>query len=134
MYYFNWFSADPIISVVVVLLILKSAWSVIDDAVHILLEGTPPTVDWSEVKATLYNIRGVKDIHDLHIWTITSGKDSLTCHLLIDTNTDSQSVLRQAICMVEEKLQITHSTIQVETEDFNHSSCSLSRPEQPLNI
>jgi len=125
MYFFGWYTADPIISVLVALLILRSAWRVIDDAVHILLEGTPPTVNWAKVKAAISAIEGVKDIHDLHIWTITSGRDSLTCHLLIEKDFDSQLILQQTICLLEDQFQIKHATIQVETENFHHHSCEI---------
>lgn len=125
-YYFGWYVADPVISVVVALLILRSAWSVINDAVHILLEGTPPTVDWTEVKDSLAGISGVKDIHDLHIWTITSGKDSISCHLVIEDKVDPQLVLQQAVCILRDKFKIEHSTIQVEAKDFHHPSCRLT--------
>ena len=80
---FNWYIADPIISVVVAFLILKSGWGVIKHSVHILMEGTPLTIDQQEVKTVLEKIDGVIDVHDLHIWTITSGLDSLSCHMLI---------------------------------------------------
>ncbi len=125
MYFFGWYTADPIISVLVALLILRGAWRVIDDAVHILLEGTPPTLDWEQVKAALTNLAGVKEVHDLHIWTITSGRDSLTCHLLVEKDVDTQVLLQQAICLLEEQFRIKHATIQIETEDFHHHSCEI---------
>ncbi|WP_034644407.1 cation diffusion facilitator family transporter, partial [Bacillus manliponensis] len=94
---FNWYVADPIISVLVSLLILKSAWGVIKHSVHILMEGTPPTINQAEVKAVLEEIDGVIDVHDLHIWTITSGLDSLSCHVLIEDHKNSQEILQEAI-------------------------------------
>lgn len=125
MYFFGWYTADPIISVAVALLILRGAWRVIDDAVHILLEGTPPMLDWEQVKTALTAIEGVKEVHDLHIWTITSGKESLTCHILIEKSVDGQAILQQAVSLLEEKFRIKHATIQVETEHFHHHSCEL---------
>lgn len=77
------------------LLILKSAWDVLKTTLHILMEGTPITIDQKKVKKVLLSIEGVKDIHDLHIWTITSGLDSLTCHLLIENNENEQNILQQ---------------------------------------
>ncbi|WP_276352229.1 cation diffusion facilitator family transporter [Cohnella caldifontis] len=117
---FGWYVADPIISVLVALLILKSAWSVIQHTVHILMEGTPAAIDHDEVKAALLAIEGVQDVHDLHIWTITSGFDSLSCHLLIEDHGDSQAVLQHAIRLVEERFKIVHTTIQVETPSIHH--------------
>lgn len=123
MYFFSWYTADPVISVVVALLILRSAWSVINESVNILLEGTPPTVNFDEVTEALRTIDGVKDIHDLHIWTITSGRDSLTCHLLIEADRNPKVILQEAIAIIKDKFQISHTTIQIETVNFNHETC-----------
>ena len=117
---FGWYIADPIISVLVSLLILKSAWSVIKHTVHILMEGTPVTIDQTSVKETLTGIDGVLDVHDLHIWTITSGMDSLSCHLTVRDGSDQQAVLQRAIRMIEEKFKIRHATIQIETTAIRH--------------
>lgn len=117
---FDWNIADPIISVVVALLILRSAWGVIKHAVHILMEGTPVTINATEVKQSLEKINGVLDVHDLHIWTITSGLDSLSCHLLIEDDADSQIILQQAIELIEQTYKIKHTTIQVETSRLQH--------------
>ncbi len=121
MYFFGWYVADPIISVVVSLLILKSAWGVVSSSFHILMEGTPITIDMEKVKQTLQSIEGVKDVHDLHVWTITSGLDSLSCHLLIDDTKDSQDILKQSIQRIEEEFHILHTTIQVEKSDLQHA-------------
>lgn len=120
MLFFEWYIADPIISVIVALLILKSAWGVLKTTIHILMEGTPITIDQKKVKEVLLSIEGVKDIHDLHIWTITSGLDSLTCHVLIKDGVDEQDILQQAIKQIETNFGITHTTIQVEKSDLQH--------------
>ncbi|AKG34832.1 cation diffusion facilitator family transporter [Paenibacillus durus] len=114
---FSWYVADPIISVIVALLILKSAWGVIRWSVHILMEGTPITIDAGKVKQMLLTIQGVRDVHDLHIWTITSGRDSLTCHLIVDAQADNQEILQAAVKRIEETFGISHTTIQIETSD-----------------
>jgi cobalt-zinc-cadmium efflux system protein len=125
MFAFSWYTADPIISVIVSLLILKSAWGVIKNTIHILMEGTPASTNQDEVRKALEGIAGVIDVHDLHIWTITSGMDSLSCHLLINDDHDSQSILQQAIHQLEEHFHIHHSTIQIETSRISH---------QPLKV
>lgn len=119
-YLFDWNIADPIISVVVSLLILKSAWSVIKHTVHILMEGTPSTINQNEVKDALMEIEGVADVHDLHIWTITSGLDSLSCHVQVVDGKDFQQVLQAAIKKIEERFNIQHTTIQVESSHIRH--------------
>lgn len=122
MYFFDWYVADPIISVVVALLILKGAWGIIKQTIHILMEGTPITIDQQEVKQTLEAIEGVINVHDFHVWTITSGLDLLTCHLLIEDNQDEQRILQQAIQQIEKQFKIMHTTIQIEKSDLQHAT------------
>ncbi len=117
---FDWYIADPIISIVVALLILKSAWGLLKTTIHILMEGTPITINPQDIKETLCSITGIIDIHDLHIWTITSGLDSLTCHVLIEDHQNEQVILQQVIQVIEEKYGIVHTTIQIEKTDFQH--------------
>lgn len=118
---FGWYIADPIISVLVAVLILRGAWRVISHAIHILMEGTPPTINPDEVVKTLMAIDGVKEVHDLHIWTITSGMDSLSCHLLIDDAKDCQVILQEAIRKIEDNFLIQHTTIQIEKSHPQHA-------------
>ncbi|SDN21987.1 cobalt-zinc-cadmium efflux system protein [Paenibacillus sp. yr247] len=118
---FGWYVADPIISIIVSLLILKGAWAILKSTVHILMEGTPAAVSLVEVKQILEGIDGVINVHDLHIWTITSGLDSLSCHLLIADDQDSQVILQKAIHLIEERFHITHATIQIENSTNVHS-------------
>lgn len=122
---FSWYVADPIISVLVSLLILKSAWGILNEAIHILMEGTPRTVDLGEIRASLLTIDGVRDVHDLHIWTITSGLDSLTCHLLVEEDSDQQAITQKALDICEERYIIKHATIQVETSQLQHSDTQI---------
>lgn len=117
---FGWYIADPIISVIVALLILRSAWGVISHSLHILMEGTPPSVNQEDVKNALESIQGVIDVHDLHIWTITSGLHSLTCHLLVKEELHSQTILQEAIRTLSSRFHIDHSTIQIETSTDLH--------------
>lgn len=117
---FKWYLADPIISILVALLILKSAWGVISHTIHILMEGAPAAIDQTEVKNALLAIEGVEDVHDLHIWTITSGFDSLSGHVLVRDGEDNQIILQKAIHILEEQFHIEHSTIQVETAKIHH--------------
>lgn len=118
---FGWYIADPIISVLVAVLILRSAWRVISHAIHILMEGTPLAINTDDVVKTLTSIEGVKEVHDLHIWTITSGMDTLSCHLLVDDAMDCQSILQEAIRRIEDTYQIQHTTIQVEKSQLQHA-------------
>ncbi|MFC0298555.1 cation diffusion facilitator family transporter [Geobacillus jurassicus] len=120
MWLFGWYAADPLISVLVAVLIFKGAIAVVKQTVHILMEGTPAAIDQTEVKAALSGIDGVLDVHDLHIWTITSGLDSLSCHLLIEDGRDAQVILQRAIDLVETRFHIRHATIQIEMPHIRH--------------
>lgn len=117
---FSWYAADPMISVIVALMILRSAWGVVRQTLHILMEGTPASIDAEAIKCALQEIEGVRDVHDLHIWTITSGLDSLSCHLLIHDSSESERILQQAVHLIEQKFNIVHSTIQLETSQLQH--------------
>jgi cobalt-zinc-cadmium efflux system protein len=119
-YFFGWTAADPIISILVSILILKGAWTVVKKSIHILMEGTPLMIDQKEVKRVLGEIDGVEKICDLHIWTITSGLDTLSCHLQIKDNSDHQKILQEAIDKIEETFKIEHTTIQLETKGIRH--------------
>jgi cobalt-zinc-cadmium efflux system protein len=114
MYYYNWYVADPIISVIVATIILRGAWRVIKQSVHILMEGTPDNIDPLKIMRSLECIEGVLDIHDLRVWTITSGVHSFTCHLVIQRNTDSQKVLSKAEDLMKKTFAIEYITIQIE--------------------
>jgi len=119
---FDWTLADPIISVVVALLILRSAWGILRTSLHILMEGTPHTIDAQEVKERLLEIEGVLDVHDLHIWTITSGLDLFTCHINVSANTDEQRVLQESLQLIHDYCGIDHATIQIEKSRTSHPS------------
>lgn len=116
----SWYAADPIISVLVALLILRSAWNVLKQVFHILMEGTPPHLDAGKVREALQDIGGVVDVHDLHIWTIASGLDALSCHILIRDEESERQILQEAVSLVEEKFGIHHVTIQLETAGLQH--------------
>ncbi|NQX59594.1 cation diffusion facilitator family transporter [Paenibacillus qinlingensis] len=119
---FGWYVADPIISIVVSLLILRGAWGVLKSTLHILMEGTPSSVSMDSVKQVLEGIEGVIDVHDLHVWTITSGIEAMSCHLLIKDDRDSQDILQQGITVIEKQFGITHATIQIEKSTINHQT------------
>lgn len=121
MYLFSWYAADPIISIVVAALILRGAWRVIAATVHILMEGTPASVDTEQVRSSLLNLHGVIGVHDLHIWTITSGRDALSCHLVVGEDLDHQAVLQAAVKLAEERFGIQHATFQIESPEFKHT-------------
>ncbi len=125
MFFFQWYLADPIISVLVALLILRGAWGVLRHTIHILMEGTPPTVDKAKVEEVISKIPGVVGLHDLHIWTISSGLDSLSCHLVIQDHYDHQQILQKAIAEIDKHFHIKHTTIQIETKNICQTDCQI---------
>jgi cobalt-zinc-cadmium efflux system protein len=120
--FFDWGWADPAASVIVALLVLISGWRVTKDAVHVLMEGTPKNVDLKDVIAAIERVEGVEKIHDLHVWSITSGQNALSCHAVVSdklTIRESQELLR----MIEHELEhkgIGHVTVQLESSDHPH--------------
>ena len=88
----DWMLADPVVSFLVAGLILFSAFRLIRECVDILLEGTPPHLNLKEIEAALLEVDGVCGLHDLHVWTITSGFDSLTAHLILESSAAHQEV------------------------------------------
>jgi cobalt-zinc-cadmium efflux system protein len=108
---------DPIIGALIAVVILRGAWNVIKESVDILLEATPKDIKYEEV-AQAMKIEGVKDIHDLHIWTITSGMRALSSHVLIDDALISEcgNVSRKIKKILKEKYSIDHATLEFECE------------------
>lgn len=114
---FGWVWADAAASVIVAVLILVSGYRVVRDSVHVLMEGTPKDISLDAVKERLLDHKQVEQIHDLHIWSITSGLNALSCHVVVDgeMSITEASVL---ISELEQRLQdlgISHATIQVES-------------------
>jgi cobalt-zinc-cadmium efflux system protein len=123
-YFFNWNLADPIASVMVAILIVISGWRVTKDSIHILMEGTPKGIDMEDVKNSLAAVPGVIEVHDLHVWCITSGFTALSCHVVVGNEVNRDTILLRLSAYLEEEFGIHHSTIQVEgksvTEGHHH--------------
>ncbi|MFJ3391048.1 MULTISPECIES: cation diffusion facilitator family transporter [unclassified Lysinibacillus] len=127
MMFFGWGWADPLASVIVAILVLRSGYYVTKAAVHVLLEGTPSNVDVEEIIQTIVQTDSVHSIHDLHIWTITSGTNALSCHAVVDGQlkiADSEHILREIEHNLEHK-GIKHVTIQLETVAHKHDNSIL---------
>lgn len=115
---FGWYIADPIISAVISLLVVVSAWRLLSDSVWVLMQAAPANVDVPALKAALIETPGVVDVHDLHVWTITSGMDSVSCHIVSDGSLSYDKVLQSVRDVVIERFSIDHVTIQIEPEGF----------------
>ena len=112
----GWRLADPIIGAGIGLFIVPRTWGLLRQAVHILMEGTPPEVDVSLVEAAIREVPGVRAVHDLHVWTLTSGLDSLSCHVVVDDMAEARATLVAVNDLVAKRFKITHTTIQVEDQ------------------
>ena len=108
--------ADPIISAGIGLFILPRTWGLMRQAVHILTEGVPPHLDLGEIEAAMRAAHGVRAVHDLHVWTLTSGKEAMSAHVLVEDLSDGQHVLGDLQELLREQFSIEHSTIQLETD------------------
>jgi len=111
---FDWRVADPVISVVVALLILSSSWILIREAVDILLEGTPSHINLKTLKEQIASASGVRSVHDLHVWTLTSGIVAMSCHVVVEAKISQSEVLTRVSGIAQDGFRIDHSTIQIE--------------------
>jgi cobalt-zinc-cadmium efflux system protein len=110
----GWREADPLVSVLIGLLVLGSSWSIVRESVGILLEATPRGVDAEDVGGAMAATEGVEEVHDLHIWTITSGFPSLSAHVLVAPGADCHGIRLQLERLLAERFRLTHTTLQVE--------------------
>ena len=110
----GWLYADPLISIAVALLVLGSSWGVLSDSVSVLLEATPRGLDARAVERAIVASPGVVSVHDLHIWTITSGFPALSAHVLVPRGDDCHGRRRELETMLERDFRITHTTLQVD--------------------
>jgi cobalt-zinc-cadmium efflux system protein len=111
----NLYIVDPIVSIGLSLFILPRTWSLMKRVVNILMEGVPSNISYEQVKNSILEIKGVTGIFDLHLWTITSGFDAMTAHVVISDISKSQIILNEINSILEKKFNITHNTIQIET-------------------
>jgi cobalt-zinc-cadmium efflux system protein len=112
----GWMPIDPLLSLLVGLLILRSAWFVVRHSTHILLEGTPEHVDVERLRSTLTEtVPAVQDIHHIHVWSLTPERPLLTMHATVDESTDPSLILRELKAVLTKHFGIRHSTIQLET-------------------
>ena len=114
---FGWHAADPIASLVIGALIGMTSWDIVKRSINVLLEGTPGHVSIPELLAALRSVPGVRDVHDIHCWTITTGMDALSGHVTVDDLARSTEILTALETLLRERFNITHTTIQLEPPD-----------------
>jgi cobalt-zinc-cadmium efflux system protein len=128
----GWHAADPILSAGIGLLVLWGAWRLMREAVDILLEATPPGLDPAAIRRGMTGVDGVVGVHDLHVWTVTSGLVALSAHVALAASADWQRILPVLNAVLRDRFGIAHATLQPEPAgaDSNpYQGCTLETPE-----
>jgi cobalt-zinc-cadmium efflux system protein len=115
---YGWTWADPVASMLISLLVLYSAWGLLRETVGVLMEGAPRHIDVDEVRDCLICLPGILAVHDLHIWTITSGMESLSVHVVVDEGQSYSDALTEVRAILHNRFGIDHMTVQVEPAEF----------------
>ena len=110
----GWFEADPIASALICVGIVVTSFWLLRDSIHILLEGAPAHLDIEEIRSALSGLPGVREVHDLHLWSLTQGSESMSGHLVVEPGRDSHEVLKAATELLKERFGISHVTLQIE--------------------
>ena len=110
----GWVEADPLVSMLIGVLILASAWSILRDSTEILLESAPRGIDADALGRRLASTPGVVEVHDLHVWTITSGFPALSAHVLVRPGDDCHGRRRELETLLHDEFGIDHTTLQVD--------------------
>ena len=113
----GWLQADALASVLIAILILPRTWSLLKEAVDVLLEASPKGIDLAELRSHILEAEGVADVHDLHAWTITSGVNVVSAHVVLDPDASPPAVLDELCGCLSGDFDIEHSTFQLETAD-----------------
>ncbi len=112
---FGWLWADAVCSILISLIIIYGAWRLVAESVNVLLEGTPRHIDLASVESTILQTAGVGGVHDLHVWTISSGIEALSAHISHDDSVVHSDLLAAVRDRLHDKFGIDHLTIQMET-------------------
>jgi cobalt-zinc-cadmium efflux system protein len=123
---FGWRYADPIMGVAIGLFVLPRTWTLARRALRILFQHAPDRVDVDEMTRTLGGVAGVSGVHDLHLWTLTSGMEVLSAHLTVAGEADQDEVLRCAQRLLASRYRIEHATLQLESSGSTSSCHKLS--------
>lgn len=120
-YFTGWAWVDTIVAVAIGLWVLPRTWILLKESLNLLLEGVPLDIDIEAVEKEILNQKGVVSLHDLHVWGITSGKNSLTAHILMDGTVESTEIIDVIQSSLSNKFAITHSTLQCESKLCNQA-------------
>jgi cobalt-zinc-cadmium efflux system protein len=121
----GWFVVDPIISAAIGLFILPRTWTLLREAVGVLLEGTPAGVNVAALRETLRSVNGVAGVHDLHVWSLTSGVNAMSAHLLLAPGASHDEVRSEAATAVTNGFPVAHVTLQTEVQPCGDAAAHL---------
>ena len=113
----GWYIADPIISIFIGILILYTSWTLVKESVNILMQSVPSGISLEEVQSAIEQVKGVCQVHDLHVWAVTSDVFTLSAHAVTEGDQRFHDVLNDIEMMLKERFRIEHTTIQLEVED-----------------
>lgn len=127
----GWYLADPILSGAIGLLVLWSSWRLLRESVDVLLESTPKGMDTSQIRTDMTAIEGVQGVHDLHVWTVTSGLVAMSAHVEVTSQRPWHDILIESTDLLRQRFGIAHITLQPEdpAESDLHRGCSFDSPE-----
>ncbi len=117
----GWWWIDPVAGALLGLWILPRAWRLGGEALRVLLQAAPPGLDLGAIRSDLARVDGVIDVHDLHVWTLTSEMDVASAHVTVGAGTDSHAVLDSARSILADRYGVAHATLQIEPDD--HTGC-----------
>jgi cobalt-zinc-cadmium efflux system protein len=112
----GWTGADAVASALIALFIVPRTWGLLRQAVNVLLEGTPPHLELAQIETAMCAVPGVRRVHDLHVWTLTSGREAMSAHVVVDDVGQSERLLESLHAVLHARFGIDHTTVQLETE------------------
>jgi len=125
MFYSKWYLLDPIMSLVIVVVIVIGTWGLLRDSLKLALSAVPAHIDASAINAYLCQLEGVTDIHDLHIWGLSTTENALTVHLVMPSGHPGDAFMDDCVQTLKEQYSVHHCTLQIELGTTNHT-CALS--------
>lgn len=115
-YFTNWYLLDPIASIIISIFVIKSWYELLKDSLHILMQWTPENIDVDKINDYLIKLSWVKEVHDLHIWSIDSNDVFLSAHLVVDKNINKDELIKQINKYLHDNFEIHHTSLQLEEE------------------
>jgi cobalt-zinc-cadmium efflux system protein len=128
--YTNWIWLDPAVSLAIVFMILLGTWSLLKESLRMVMAAVPANVDAAEVEAFLRRCKGVTEVHDLHIWPMSTTETALTAHLVVPSGYPGDRAIDEIARQLKEKFAIHHTTLQAEEGTTEHACCLREAPEQ----